>query len=60
MYSSEIGELGHKDQIKDGFRRSKKNEAAGQILSHYGRQHALGIRLQTIEAVSKVEGCDKS
>jgi len=31
-------------------------EAARQILSHYGHQHALGIRLQTIEALSKVEG----
>jgi len=56
MYSAEIGELAHKDQIKEGYRRSKKNEAARQILSHYGRQHALGIRLQTIEALSKVEG----
>jgi len=25
-------------------------------LSHYGRQYALGIRFQTIEALSKVEG----
>jgi len=45
MYSTEIGELAHKDQIKDGYRRSNKNEAARQILSHYGRQHALGIGL---------------
>jgi len=56
MYSTEIGDLAHKDQIKDGYRRSNKNEAARQILSHYGRQHALGIRLQTIKALSKVEG----
>jgi len=56
MYSTEIGELAYKDQIKDGYRRSNKNEAARQILSHYGRQHALGIRLQIIEALSKVEG----
>jgi len=56
MYSTEIGQLAHKDQINDGYRRSNKNEAARQILSHYGRQHALGIRLQTIEALSKVEG----
>jgi len=56
MYSTEIGELAHKDQIKDGYRRSNKNEGARQILSHYGRQHALGIRLQTIEALAKVEG----
>jgi len=56
MYSTEISELAHKDQIKDGYRRSNKKEAARQILSHYGRQHARGIRLQTIEARSKVEG----
>jgi len=56
MYSSEIGELAHKDQIKDGYSRSNNNEAARQILSHYGREHALGIRLQTIEALWKVEG----
>jgi len=56
MYSTEISELAHKDQIKDGYCRSNKNEAARQILSHYGRQHALGIRLQTIETLSKVEG----
>ena len=56
MYSTEIGELAHKDQIKDGYRRSNKNEAARQLMSNYGHQHALGIRLQTIEALSKVEG----
>jgi len=56
MYSTEIGELAHKDQIKDGYRRSNKNESARLILSHSGRQHTVGIRLQTIEALSKVEG----
>ena len=45
MYSTKIGELAHEDQIKEGYRRSNKNEAARQILSHYGRQHALGMRL---------------
>ena len=28
MYSTEISELAHKEQIKDGYRRSNKNEAA--------------------------------
>jgi len=56
MYSTEIGELAHKDQIKNGYRRSNKNDAAGQILSQYGRQHALGMSLQTIEALLKVQG----
>jgi len=55
MYSTEIGELAPKDPIKDVYRRSSKNEAAQQILSHYGRQPTLGIGLQTIEALSKVE-----
>jgi len=41
MYSTEIGELAHKDQIKDGYRRSNKNEGGRQFLSHYGPQHAL-------------------
>jgi len=33
MYSTDIGELAHKDQIKEGYRRSNKNEAARQILA---------------------------
>jgi len=53
MYSTKIGELAHKEQIKDGYRRSNKNAAARQILSQYGRQHTLGMRLQTIEALLK-------
>ena len=36
MYSTEFGELAHKDQIKDGWRRSNKNDAAQQILHSYG------------------------
>ena len=56
LYSTEIGELAHKNQIKDGYCRLNKNKAAPQIISHYGHQHVLGIRLQTIEALSKVEG----
>jgi len=45
MYSTEMGELAHKEQIKEGYRRSNKNNAARQILSYYGRKHALGMRL---------------
>ena len=55
MYSTEIGELAHKEQIKEGYRRSNKNNAARQILSYYGRKHALGLRLQTIKALSKAQ-----
>jgi len=56
MYSNEISEPVDKDQIKDSNSRSKINEAVRQILSHYGRHHALGITGQTIEGLSKVEG----
>jgi len=55
MYSTEIGELAHKDQVKEGYCRSNKTEAARQILSHYGRQHALGMRLQTLDVLLKEE-----
>jgi len=55
MYSTEIGELAHEDQIKEGYRRSNKNAAARQILSHYGCQHALGMRLQTLDFLLKTE-----
>jgi len=55
MYSTEMGELAHREQIKEGYRRSNKNNAARQILWYYGRKHALGMRLQTIEALSKAE-----
>ena len=54
-YSTEIGELAHKDHIKEGYHRLNKNEAARQILSHYGRQHALGMRLQTLDGLLKAE-----
>jgi len=53
MYSTEIGKLAQKEQIKEGYQRSNKNEAARQILSEYGRQNTLGMCLQTIEALLK-------
>ena len=55
MYSTEMGELAHNEQIKEGYRRSNKYNASRQIFSYYGRKHALGMRLQTIEALSKAE-----
>ena len=55
IYSTEMGQLAYKEQIKEGYRRSDKNHAARQILSYYCRKHALGMRLQTIEALSKAE-----
>ena len=55
MYSTDIGELSHKEQLKEGYWRSNKNEPARQILSYYGRHHALGMRLQTIEQHAKTD-----
>jgi len=55
MNSTEICKLAHKDQIKEGSSRSNKKEAARQILSHYGCQQALGMRLQTLNVLSKGE-----
>jgi len=49
------GELAHKNQIKEGYRRSSKNEAARQILSHYGHLHARGMRLRTVDFLFKAE-----
>ena len=45
MYSTEFGELAYKDQIKDGWRHSNKNDAARQILHIYSRQQGIRMRL---------------
>ena len=49
IYSTEYGELVHKEQIKDRYQRSNKIDAARQILSSYGRQHAIWMRLLNLE-----------
>ena len=51
MYSTEFGELAHKEQIKDGWRRSNKNDAARQILHSYGRQHEIRMRLLNLDSL---------
>jgi len=51
MYSTEIGELGHKTQIKEGWHQSNKNNAARQILHSYGRQHAIRMRLLNLQSL---------
>src|SRR5437879_9287071 len=53
MYSTDIGGLAHKEQLKEGYRRSNKNNAAPRILSDHGRRHALGMKLQTTEELLK-------
>ena len=39
MYSTEYGVVAHKEQIKDPWGRSNKNDLARQILQSYGRRH---------------------
>jgi len=51
MYSTEIGKLAHKTQIKDGWHQSNKNDAARQIVDSYGRQHAIRMRLLNRESL---------
>src|SRR5207302_223574 len=53
MYSTEFGELAHKDQIKDGWRRSNKNDAARQILHIYSRQQAIQMRLLNLDSLRR-------
>jgi len=59
MYSTEFGELAHKEQIKDGCRRSNKNDAARQIVQSYSRQHAIRLRLLNLESL-RHRGADLS
>ena len=59
MYSTEIGELAQKTQIKKGWRQSNKNDAVRQIMHSYGRQHAIRMRLWNLQSV-KHRGADLS
>jgi len=59
MYSTEIGELAHKTQIKEGWRQSNKSDAARQIVHSYGRQQAIGMRLLNLQSL-KNHGPDPS
>ena len=49
MFSTEYGQLTHREQIKDGYQRLKKIDAARQIIRSYGRQHAIRMRLLNLE-----------
>jgi len=51
MYSTEIAELAHKTQIKEGWLQSNKNNAARQIVHSYGRQHAIRMRLLNLQSL---------
>ena len=53
MYSTEYGELAHKEQIKDTWRHSNKNDVARQILHSYSRRHGIRMRLLTLESLRR-------
>ena len=49
IYFTEFGNLAHKEQIKDGWRRLNKNNAARQIVNSYSHLHAIRMRLLNLE-----------
>jgi len=53
MYATEFGELAHKEQIKDRWRRSNENDAAHQIVQSYSRQHTIRMRLLNLESLRR-------
>ena len=50
MYSTESGETNHKTMIKEGYRRSNKNDASHQILRTYARLNSFQIHEMNIQA----------
>ena len=53
MYCTEYGELAHKEQIKDPWQRSNKNDVARQILHSYGGRHEIPMRLLILESLRR-------
>ena len=51
MYFTEFGELAHKKQIKDGWRRSNKHDAMRQIVNSHSCQHTIRMRLLNLESL---------
>ena len=50
IYSTESGETNHKTMIKEGYRRSNKNDASHQILRTYARLDSFKIDEMNIQA----------
>ena len=55
MYATVVGELTHGERIREGCGRSNKNHAARQMLAQYSKQHAIGMRLLTMEALRRAD-----
>lgn len=48
QFSTEAGETAHKEQIKDGYRRSNHIDYEMQILNYYARRHTFKMREQNL------------
>jgi len=59
MYSTEFGDLAHKEQIKDGWRRSNKNDEGRQIVHSYSGQHGIQMTFLNVESLRR-HGADLS
>jgi len=56
MYSTKFGELAHKEQMKDRWRRSNENDVERQFLHSYGRQHAIRMSLLKLNSLPRRGG----
>jgi len=59
MYSTEFGELAQKEQMKDRWRQSHKNDTGREIVHSYSRQGAIRMRLFNLESLRR-RGADLS
>jgi len=50
MYSTESGETSHKTMIKEGYRRSNRNDASHQILPTYAKLDSFRIHEMNVKA----------
>jgi len=53
MDSTEFGELAPKEQMKDGWRRSNKNDGTRQIVHGKSLQHAIRMRSLNLESLQR-------
>ena len=53
MYSTKYGEFAHENQIKNGWRKSNKNEPERQIIHSYGRLYKIRMRLLTLHCLRR-------
>jgi hypothetical protein len=53
MFSTELGETAHRQQIKEGYRASNKIDFTKQILCYYAPRHALGMRILNLQVLCR-------